>query len=84
MTTSDTQTEREQLEQAARLVIDSQVGSPSMLQRRMRVTFAAADRLMGELERYRVVGPAMRSLTREVLVARDEVDEVVGQIRGVQ
>lgn len=84
MTTPDTQTERELLEQAARLVIDTQFGSPSMVQRKLRVTFAVAARLMDELERYGIVGPAVGSLARQVLVTRDQVDEVVGQIRGVR
>jgi DNA segregation ATPase FtsK/SpoIIIE, S-DNA-T family len=82
MNSPDAQTEREQLARAAEVVVQSQFGSPSMVQRKLHVTFAAADRLMTELERYEVVRRVTGSLTREVMVKPDELGEVLDQIRG--
>ena len=72
----------ELLANAAELVINTQFGSVPMLHRKLRVPFAQAERLMGELEALMIVGPATRdSKTRDVLVSRDDLDEVLQPLR---
>jgi DNA segregation ATPase FtsK/SpoIIIE, S-DNA-T family len=67
--------------QAAELVVQTQFSSPSMLQRRLRVGYAMADRLLNLMEQAGIVGPVVGLRPRDVLITPQELPAVLARLR---
>lgn len=72
---------KEQLVQATELVVQAQFGSASFLQRKLRVNFAESHRILDQLERFGVVGPADGARARDVLIEPGQLDNILAEVR---
>jgi S-DNA-T family DNA segregation ATPase FtsK/SpoIIIE len=70
------------LSEAAQLVVATQFGSTSMLQRKLRIGFAQACRLMDQLEEHGIVGPTNGARARTILVRPDDLHRVTDMLHG--
>jgi S-DNA-T family DNA segregation ATPase FtsK/SpoIIIE len=76
---ADTAGERDKLfREAAEVVVQNQLGSTSLLQRRLKVGYGRAARIIDQLQEAGVLGPADGSKAREVLVGLDDIDRICG------
>jgi DNA segregation ATPase FtsK/SpoIIIE-like protein len=71
----------EHFEEAAHIIVDTGLGSTSLLQRRLNLGYARAGRIMDQLHDAGIVGPPNGSKARDVLVRFDEIDELLASLR---